>query len=286
MSFSFYMKTPSAPDFFETVDAASSDLDCEEFDYDFYPHDGGPFPQETFFHFYIHGVSTRSLEMGYDDRGYFQVRIMTCSCAEEYEAAFEIVKQVAKKYAVKIEPEDRDPISLSEFDTQFDDAWVAEMVTSGATFLPAMIKDEAMASPLTLPGPVRDFHIGPRLLKELEADPRDFTEALFDCIRRTRYVDPEEYWYHANQMAISAPDSEHQSTIAAWGPGVDYIFPKVDYFAFIDEDTFLVPWEIVLEKVEVEYLDECQFKAKAIPDAAWEDFLNGVRPHAVDLADA
>ena len=241
MSFSFYMETAQSPDFQNTIAAVSVPLECEEAEYDFYPQ-SGPFPEETFFHFYIFGVSTRAIEVGYSN-GAMQVRIMTCSCREDFDVAFELVREIARSCNASIQPEDRDgSISVAEFDATYDDAWVDDMVKSGATFLPAMIREREMASPLTLPGPVRDFHIGDRLLGEIEAEGGDFADALFKRIRETRYVDPDQYFFHANQMAIQAEGSDVQKIIAAWGPGVDYIFPRVDYFAFIDTDhTFLAP---------------------------------------------
>ena len=40
----------------------------------------------------------------------------------------------------------------------------------------------------------------------------------------------------------------------------------------------------MLELVEVDYLDEVQCKALAIPDSKWEDFMEKVRPLEVDMA--
>ena len=281
MSYSFYMATKVAPDFHALLAALPHDaIECD--DIDFYPPLGEGFPEDVYFHFYLRGISTRAVEVGFHE-GALQVRIMTCSCREDYELAFSFVKEVAATYDAMIEPEDREPLALAQFDFEFE-GWVDEMVKSGATLLPRLIENPDFSTPLTLPGPRREFHFGERVSAELgDPDAPDFADRLFEKIRSVRYFDDDEFYYHANVMQIEYKESGETTSIAVWGPGVDYVFPKVEYLSLIADDLVHIPMSAAEKLTDVTYLDECQLIVNAIPDEEWESFLSRARAFAVSL---
>ena len=68
-----------------------------------------------------------------------------------------------------------------------------------------------------------------------------------------------------------------------WGPGVDYVFPKVEYLSLIADDLVHIPMSAAEKLTDVTYLDECQLIVNAIPDEEWESFLSRARAFAVSL---
>ncbi len=293
MSFSFYLDLPKAPPLGELLEPIPYDILCVEED-EIDPDDDWP---EGYTHLYREGLSTCAVEIDREDNR-FQVRIMAFCSPEDYELALTVVELLAKWGNVEtIEPEDGEPMSLKELKAQYGKEWIADQVKSLFSMLPAMVEKEKDAA-LQVPGAVRPFWIGPRLMKELvDAGPEGtLPQRIIAAIRKVQYIDPEEY-FCATVMEVSSKKNDDKAddktddksfTVTAWGPGVRYVFPNVDYLAVIEdmegEGHFLVPYEAVHEIAgdHCSWLDEKQTLVEPFDEDEWPELLARARKHEVD----
>lgn len=191
---------------------------------------------ETTLHYYRSGVSCRAVEIS---RG--EVRILACSCPEDYDLAFRFL--------------------------------AAFGAPAPAVDIPAQIRADlaalkAQSQILTLDGPIREFHIGPRLWSEIGDNP----DRLFAAMRRTQYVNVSEY-YAANVIPVDAPEP---FTVAAWTEGVRTLFPAVDYIVL--ENTLFMPASVLPEVAgdRFQWLDEKQSLVEAFEGEDWKRLLKRV----------
>jgi hypothetical protein len=284
MSFSFYLDLPKPPPLGGLLEPIPYDILCvEEEEID--PADDWP---EGYTHLFREHLSTCAVEIK-RVTSRFQVRIMDFAAPEDYELALGVVEQLAKWGQVEtIEPEDLEPMPLAALQKRYGNQWIAEQVQSLFGMLPGMVAKEKDAS-LQVPGPVRPFWIGPRLLKELmEAGPeKSLPERIIAAIRKVQYVDPEEY-FCAAVMEVSSKTTDESFTVTAWGPGVRYLFPNVEYLAVIEdmegEEHFLVPYKAIHEIAGdyCSWLDEEQTVVEPFDDDEWPKVLERARKHEVD----
>src|SRR5262249_2652463 len=143
-------------------------------------------------HFYLPGLSIRAIEAVWED-GTFQVRIMAFSGPEEYDLAFAFLERAAELYDGDVEPEDGEPVPAERLREAYGPAWI-EGQLSLFQVLPQMARQQG--NTLQVMGPVRPFHLGRRLLGELEEDgpPEELPERIIALMRRVQNVDPEEYY--------------------------------------------------------------------------------------------
>lgn len=240
-----------------------------------------PWPLDHYAHAYLWGVSTRSVELGRLDEG-LQIRIMSCSCSEDYELALRTVEIVARMTGGEIESEYGETCDIGTLRLAFDQGWVDQMVESGATILPRMLEGGRVQGPLTLPGPERDFVFGARVMAELGEVDDTYPERLFTKIREVRYFDDDAY-FAANVMQVTPPGGE-PATIAVWGPGVKYLFPNVKYLVVSAETPLFVPaaavWE--LAGAACRALDDAQVLVEAIDDQDWDDLVKRAQALSVE----
>ncbi len=266
MSFSFTISPSSEVGFSSLVAALQSEFGSILTWEDEPP---SPWPIDYYTHVFLWGVSTRSVELAQVEDG-FQVRIMSCSCAQDYELALRTVEIVAQATGGMIEAEFGNEVTVETLREEFGRDWVNSMVTSGASFLPRLVASESMKGPLTLPGPVRDFVFGPRVIAELAGPEETFAERLFEKIRQVRYFDDEEY-YQAKKMKVT-PNDGKPVDVAIWGEGVTYLLPNVKLLVLMADDApIFVPAEAIWELAgdACRALDDAQVLVEAIEGDEW-----------------
>lgn len=292
MSFSFYLDLPNPPPMGELLEPIPYDILCvEEEEID--PEDDWP---EGYTHLFREGLSTCAVEINREETRY-QVRIMAFCSPEDYELALAVVEQLALYGEVAtITPEEGEPMPLGQLKKQYGKEWIAQQVKSLFGMLPAMVAREKDTA-LQVPGAVRPFWIGSRLMKELtEAGPAEsLPQRIIAAIRKVQYLDPEEY-FCASVMEVSSKEGEgtedESFTVTAWGPGVRYLFPVVDYLAIIEdmegEGHFLVPYDAVHEIAgdHCSCLDEKQTLVEPFDEDEWPELLARARKHEVDPSKA
>ncbi|MGM0558014.1 MAG: hypothetical protein ACQEVA_16635 [Myxococcota bacterium] len=279
MSYSFYIEASSAPSWRSLVGALDYD-DIGVVERDQIPEDDR-FPKDDYFHVYRQGLSTRTVEIGWDGED-LSVRLMSCSSPEDYRMGIELARLAAEELGGRIRSEEGHELEVEEFDEVFDDAWVDDMVGSAPTALHAMVKDDGET--LTIPGPTGMFFLGPKTVARLEEKEGTFVEAMLQAMRDTHWVDPNN-WFKASIMAMVDEETGDEKTLTVWGPGVNYAFPAVDQVAIVqatDGDDFLIPYSAVSELAPSHYfLDERQIKVPAIDESDWPQFVEKAREYQV-----
>ena len=282
MSYSFYVHL-DAPPTYEDALAGAADLETSEG-----PADelAGPWKDGHLLAVWQHGVSTRPIELAWE-RGAFSARILACSCAEDYAIALDVVCAVADQAGVEIESEEGVTFAPKDREEHYGRAWIEPHVRSMVTMIAAGVgSPEERDQVATMPGPTRDFHIGPRVRSELAAiDDHDaLADALFAKMRAVFYPDEERY-YGATIMGLRLDDGA-EITVTALGPGVGYVLPPVEYLAIIDEPPFEIPFAALPELLgedAITWIDDETPRFEAIDGAAWDDFVARARERAVDL---
>ncbi|HBP19255.1 MAG TPA: hypothetical protein DEA08_15885, partial [Planctomycetes bacterium] len=277
MSFSFYVTAyapPAARLLIEQVDDHGDLRVAEEIQ-------DGPWEEGFAYHLHREGVSTRGVELCWEN-DQLQVRLLTLASPEDWELAFRVLEEAAAEDEVRGENGESAP--ASQVRETF--ASLCELSNEGGTaFLVDRIQSEEAV--LTLPGPVRAFCIGPRLLGELEgAGERDeLTQRILGKIREVQYTREARDYYCASVLQASV-DDELAFTLTAFGPGVRYLLPEVQFVAlvteedeelFLDHDSFLG-----LLSGWARYLDERQVFVEPLSGPNWERFLAAARACAVE----
>ncbi len=278
MSFSLYIKgaRPTCAE----VNAFCAEK-YADFSWDYLP-EADAWPDDEYGHAFRWGVSTRTVELGMSEDS-FQVRIMSCSCPEDFELALAIVEFVANQYDAEIESEYGNTCSAAELHSEFDQDWIDEMADRGATILPRMLESGDVAGPLTIPGPRKNFVFGERVQAEVGPVDDGYADRLFDKIREVRYFDPDEIYFHANVMQIE--NDGERTLFSVWGPGVDYVFPDVSNLVIVDDRHIMIATEDIerLPHVNFRFLDDQQLVVDAVPEANWPEVVEAARGIGTEL---
>jgi hypothetical protein len=257
VSFSFSVATATPPPLASIVDRIDvEDLRFEEGEE--VAAAGAAWPPMCV-HLFRPGVSTRGIEVCHGNGG-VTVRLLACSAPEEHELALRFVRATADLAGAPVRPQDAGELAVDELDGRYGAEWAVHQVRSAALLMAQVVRERGL---VTVRGPVRDFHLGERLLTELqtgaEHDPewgsggleersgsppedrgsggleersgsppvdRSFAERLLGAMRRTQYVDPERY-YEASPIRV---DSGGGLRVAVWTPSrIGHLFTPVDY---------------------------------------------------------
>lgn len=243
--------------------------------------------EDFFYHFHRPLVSTRGVEVGYND-GAFSVRFLALSSIEDYDLGFTILERVSPTMDGLVRAEDGDRIPITVLRKNYDRAWIDSMLEMHATAL----LSGRIGGPnetISFEGAVRSVKVGPRFRAELAKGPAETAiERLLDRVREIQYVDADDACYAANVMEVSPPGREPFTT-TAWAPGLPYFFPKVDYLSILrgqQQGMVQVPYAAALELAgsRARYLDEEQLFVEAIDGDDWAALIAHAEKIAVDPA--
>ena len=282
MSFSFHVRSAEPPRFSAVIDAvAEPDCVCIE-----PPPEDDTWQPGSFFHFYTRGRSAREIEVSYVDER-FRVRVMTCSTRADLLLALRFVDTLARLTGSLIEPErsQEEPFALEERPHRYGDDWIVSEVASGPALVATLVERDGQT--LTMSGPRRDFHIGPRFLKELQGRGSDMPlgARILEAMVRLQSVDEESY-YPAAILQISRKGGGDSISLAVWSAGTAYLFPAVQYFVFTrdDESRFLVP-QSTGPQIAGEawtWMDERHALVEATSGEEWAALIERAAEHAVE----
>ena len=282
MSHSFSVSGAFPPDYDELMQSLPfgdvvADPDQEE-------PDGGPWP-EGIRHYHRAGVSTRGVEVSWED-GTFAVRINTLAAPEDYDLALHFIEQAAEQLGSPVEPEGGDTLPADQLRDEYGVDWARQTNQFGLGAIGAMISGGKHTS-LRLSGVIRDVHLGPRVWGELTAAGPD-TEMLDRVVafmRHVQYVNADEEYFAASVMVIQKKKKgkkkgkDNEVTVAAFGPGVSYLFPSVEYLVVLGQEEgeplLFVPSGNLPELLtgrEWAWLDEEQTLVEPIPEDEWPQF--------------
>ena len=248
------------------------------------PDARGEWPDGTL-HFYRAGISTRATEVTYEDHA-FEVRILTLASPEDHELAFRMVEHLSALTGSQCESEEHETIPIENLRDIYDAAWVKSMTESQPAIIGHWAKAEGQT--VTIVGPVREFHIGPRLHTELEASgpASEFPQRILEAIRRVQYQDLSGY-VEAAILEASSPGHSQTIKLSVWAPDRATHFSSVEYLHLLPNDRldklFLVPYEALrhLAGRRFEWLDEKQSLVEAVTSDEWPDLLREAEQYRV-----
>ncbi len=267
MSFSFYLKTNVRPPVADLMARISlPDIVV--------PDSSGEWPDGTIC-IYRAGISTRPTEITYEDDA-FQVRILAFASPEDHELALQVVEQLAALTGAQVESEGDEVFTTEHLRDTFDAAWIKHLLESQPAILAHWAKQEGKT--VTLTGPVRNFHIGPRLYSQLEtAGPEDaFPYRLLEEIRRVQYQDLSNY---SAAAVFEVSHGKQKICMSVWSPDRATHFPGTDFIHLIPNDRadrlFFIPYETLPEVAATRFswLDEKQCLVEPVPTDNWPDVL-------------
>ena len=276
MSFSFFVTSPSPPALSGLVDRKQfPDLRCEE-------TRGaglsGSLQPGVCRHYHLPGRSTRGVEVRWLD-GRVEVRVMTCSSPEDHELAIRMVERLATKTGGEIDTDDAQVLRVDKLRKTFNDAWIKRQNASDAEIVRVAVEQKGA---MQLSGPVRTAHLGRRMLARLaKPGATDFAAGLLQALRDLQWVD-EDRWHPATVMNLrpKGDGDDAAVTVCVWGAGIAYLFPPVGWLVLEDDDDMVIlpPASVAeLTNGRCRWLDEAHLLVEAIPEAAWEAFVDRAR---------
>lgn len=217
-------------------------------------------------------TSTRGLGLSVEG-GRFTITVPTLACPEERDLAWLLAAEVARDAGDEIEVDGVrvDAADLPRHGGPSDVVFARDC---------AEIAAHARRAVITLPGPNRDFHVGPRLVQELGTDPAAWASVM----RRVQYGAVDD-----------APREKRSSergslSVVAVEPNTTAVLAWSDLVAFgPDDDALVVPFSRFVELAagRAIALDERNVVIGALTHAEWDALLERALPYAIDdLEDA
>ena len=277
MSYSFYVRTdvkPSVADVLARIDFPDVVA----------PDARGAWPDGTL-QIYRAEISTRVTEITYEDHA-FQVRILALASPEDYELALRVVEHLAVLTGSQVESEDDISFPAEKLRDINDTSWVERITDSNLNIIGHFAKNEGKT--VTIVGPVREFHIGPRLFAELEegGPAARLPQRIMEAIRRTQYRDLSGY-AEAAIIEVTTPDKSKTIKLSVWEPERATHFSLVGYIHLVPnnmpDNIFLVPFETLpqLAGSRFAYLDERQCLVEAVASDEWPALLGEAERYKV-----
>ena len=229
---------------------------------------------ETGIHrFHLDGRSTRVTEVTIAET--FDVRMFSLAAPEDVELAVRIAECAASILGVReADAELVGTLPIGDLRAEYDADWAESQARSGVQVMRAMI--DQGRGPLQVPGPVRAFCIGPRVLAEVTGE--DEHTRMLAKIRAVQ-------WLRVRTAGVFVA-GEDETKLAVW-LGEEVVFPPVAYAAVSREK------EVVLVKAEQvaalagshwRPLDEVQGHIAAFAEPAWAAVMAAARPLSTTMA--
>lgn len=247
--------------------------------------------------FYYSNVSTRGLEVWHDGKEFF-VRVLTMSCPEEFELAYQILELAAgDEDEIVFTDWERTEVPVCELRDEFDERAIMRALFGQVQQIFEMAADGQV---IEIGGPIRSYHIGPWLMDRILAcyeDPGnslwDIANFLFDLIRLVQYffVQPKFDGYEMAPVMELEPDETDDDDFiklaSVIGPDRAYYVPKVEYLMIGDYKTgglIALPSECFKDQLplffkepeELLWLDEYQFAIAPISEFTYRRFATQV----------
>ena len=166
MSHSFYIAGVAEASLSETLKALPfEDLVVESKEYD------GGWPDIA--HVFQDNVSVRAVETAMNGDT-LQVRIMAHSSPDDFALAAAITDHIASKYGKQVEPEDNESMPVERWREEYGPEWQRELARTYMQMLVSGYSNPERGV-MKIWGTRTEFHVGPRLMEPLLADPDNFS---------------------------------------------------------------------------------------------------------------
>lgn len=210
MSHSFYIAGVAEASLSETLKA----LPFEDLVVEPKEHDGG-WPDIA--HVFQDNVSVRAVETAMSGDT-LQVRIMAHSSPDDFALAAAITDHIASKYGKQVKPEDNESMPVERWREEYGPEWQRELAETYMQMLVSGYKNPERGA-MKMWGTRTEFHVGPRLMEPLLADPDSFSTNFFDRVRRLNYLDKEDV-FGPSLLAAGQEGTSKQAVFSVLGEDV------------------------------------------------------------------
>ena len=286
MSHSFYVAGVAEASLSDTLRALPfENLVVEPTEYD------GDWPDIA--HIYQDNVSVRAIETAMNG-GTLQVRIMAHSSPDDFALAAAITDHVASKYGKQVQPEDNESMPVERWREAYGPEWQRETARTYLQMLVSGYKDPGRGL-MKMWGTRSEFHVGPRLMEPLLADPENFSENFFDRVRRLNYLDKEDV-FGPSLLAAGQEGTSKQAVFSVLGENVmtalssqaTFVVLRHGGFGSTDDDgqtvvTFDDSAEIAGDSLT--WLGDGVALTPNYLGAQWQAILDAAKPKATGLFD-
>lgn len=222
--------------------------------------------------FHIDGRSTRVTEVSVAET--FDVRMFSLAAPEDVQLAVRIAECAASIMGIsEADAEGHGAIAVGDLRDAYDASWAEGQARSGVRVLRALI--EQGRGPIQMPGPVRAFCVGPRVLAEVSGE--DEHARMLEAIRAVQ-------WLRVRTAGVFVV-GEKQTELAFW-LGKEIVFPPVAYAGVAREpEIVVVKAEHVPELAGAHWrqLDEVQGHIAEFTETEWPDVIAAARAFATKL---
>lgn len=222
--------------------------------------------------FHIDGRSTRVTEVTVAET--FEVRMFSLAAPEDVQLAVRIAECAASVMGIReADAEGAGVIPVGELRDVYDASWAQSQARSGVRMLRALI--EQGRGPLQMPGPVRAFCVGPRVLAEVAGEDED--ARMLEAIRAVQ-------WLRVPTAGVFVA-GDNETKLAVW-LGEEVVFPPVAYAAVSrDPEVVLVKAEHVAALAGAHWrpLDEVQGHITAFTETEWPAVIASARAFATKM---
>ena len=222
--------------------------------------------------FHIDGRSTRVTEVTVAET--FDVRMFSLAAPEDVQLAVRIAECAASIMRIReADAELAGMVPIGDLRAVYDASWTESQARSGVRVLRALI--EQGRGPIQMPGPVRAFCVGPRVLAEVTGE--DEHTRMLDAIRAVQ-------WLRVRTAGVFVA-AEKETKLAVW-LGDEVVFPPVAYAAVSrEQEVVLVKAEHVPELAGTHWrqLDEVQGHIAEFTEAEWPAVIAAARGFATKM---
>lgn len=203
-----------------------------------------------------------------------QPSIRWLAAPEDVQLAVRIAECAASIMGIReADAEGAGVVPVGDLRDVYDASWAESQARSGVRVLRALI--EQGRGPIQMPGPVRAFCVGPRVLAEVTGE--DEHARMLDAIRAVQ-------WLRVRTAGVFVA-GEKETKVAVW-LGEEVVFPPVAYAAVSREpDVVLVKAEHVPELAGAHWrqLDEVQGHITKFTETEWPAVIAAARAFATKM---
>lgn len=228
---------------------------------------------ETLFFFWIEGASARGIDVSFESEQLIEFRNTICSNEADYHLTNQLVELAQYLFGGELKNEASELVYLPIYTAE----QIVKDMQSDAEMVQAMIAMQNKT--LTLYGPQRKIHIGPRCLETLQQGDHLAT-ALNALILKVNYTAPEVTY--GNEMETTLDGQ--QVVLKLVSNQAPCVLDKYDYVLFEDEDVYIVlkPDDLIRILPETwSLLDEYTLYAPVLKDSDFEALKQAARTYNV-----
>lgn len=253
--------------------------------------------------FYIHHVSTRSIDLSQEENGY-EVRITSLASKEDYELFAKTVEIVQNQTEGEAYYEDDNDEHITDVGKYFSKEWIDEQIESDVRIISSLIlsnKDRVefpQGHEIGLYGPICMFYVGETLFEKLgikaETSWNEMSDKLIERFRYSQYSRPLDIRRTTTSVAINlgnesdAKEDAGKNKLTVYTKNAYDMISRADYIGLLSEDgkSLLLKYEDFMKVVpeQWERFDNSQYFTSPLSDQQFCLLWNRARNYSIDEA--